>query len=322
MQKIIDAINKAKHIALTCHSDPDGDAIGALLAMGLSLEKAGKTVGMYCPSRVSKVYQFLNGHEKIKTFPSWNTNHYDLSIALDCSSLGRLGCLRAFFEDMPILANVDHHNTNEGFGDLTYIVPTACSTAEIVHGFIKNLGIEIDYDIAVALYVGIVADTGSFRFPNTNAQAFAISSELMGLGVKPFDVAEYLFGDYRIGRLKLLNYALDSLEVSPDGHVSIMVITKDMLRETGTMPEDAKGLISYALHIKDIQIAALVTEDGPCLYHVSLRSHGNIDVGSTAQQYGGGGHKNAAGFQIQITLPKLKALLWDMSTALALDKVA
>lgn len=315
MQKIIEAINEAEYIALSCHLDPDGDAVGALLALGLGLKKAGKTVGMFCPSRFSRVYHFLPGYELINTSLSFDHKVYDTGIVLDCSALNRIGRLQDYFGKLPVLLNIDHHETNDRFGDAVYVDAAACSTVEIIYDLLKRLNIEIDYDMAVAIYTGIVADTGSFRFPNTNAQAFEISSEMIRIGVKPFDVSEYLFGDYRIGRLKLLNHTLDSLEISPDGKVSMMVVTKDMLRETGTGPEDSKGLISYALHIKDIEVAALIREEGPCYYHVSLRSTGHYDVTPLALRYGGGGHKSAAGFQIQTTLPKLKALLWEMSAA-------
>lgn len=317
MQKIIEAINEAEYIALSCHLDPDGDALGALLALGLGLKKAGKTVGMFCPSRFSRVYHFLHGHELINTSQAFDYKVYDTGIVLDCSALNRIGRLQEYFEKLPVLLNVDHHETNDCFGDAVYVDAEACSTVEIVYDLLKLLNIEIDYDIAVAIYTGIVSDTGSFRFPNTNARAFEISSEMIQIGVKPFDVSDYLFGDYRIGRLKLLNHTLDSLEVSADGHISLMVVTKDMLRETGTGPEDSKGLISYALHIKDIEVAALIREEGPSFYHVSLRSNGRFDVTAMALRFGGGGHKNATGFQIHTTLPKLKALLWDMSAEMA-----
>ena len=318
MQKIIEAIKEARYIVMSCHMEPDGDAVGALVALGLGLKKAGKTVSLFCPSRFSRVYHFLKGHELINTAQAFDYRVFDMGIVLDCSNISRIGRLKDYFEKLPVLINVDHHETNDRFGDICYVDAKASSTAEIVYEILQKLEIEIDYDIAVAIYAGIVADTGSFRFPNTNDRAFEISSEMIKIGVKPFDVAEYLFGDYRIGRLRLMNYALDSLEVSPDGHISLMVVTKDMLRETGTMPEDAKGLISYALHVKDIEVAALIQEEGPCFYHVSLRSNRCYDVAAMALRYGGGGHKNAAGFQIQTTLPKLKALLWDMSAEVAL----
>ena len=313
MQKIIESINDAQFIALSCHLDPDGDAVGALLALGLGLKKLGKTVNMFCPSRFSRVYHFLRGHELINTSQTFDYKVYDIGIVLDCSALNRIGRLQEYFKKLPVLLNVDHHETNDRFGDVVYVDAEACSTVEIVYDLLKRLDIEIDYDIAVGIYTGIVADTGSFRFPNTNARAFDISSEMIKIGVKPFDVADYLFGDYRVGRLKLLNHTLDSLEISADGHVSVMVVTKDMLRETGTGPEDSKGLISYALHVKDVEVAVLIREEGPCYYHVSLRSNGHYDVTTMSLRYGGGGHKSAAGFKIQTTLPKLKTLLWDMA---------
>ena len=169
--------------------------------------------------------------------------------------------------------------------------------------------------IATCLYTGILTDTGSFRFSNTNQAAFAISEEMAELGVEPYDVAQHVFGTYSLGRIKLLNLALDSIEISDNGKLSIMTVTGAMFEETRTQPEDADGMINYARRIEDVKVAALIHEqkngktksNGQCRFHVSLRSDGSVDVAAIAGSFGGGGHASAAGFQVETTLTKLKS---------------
>jgi phosphoesterase RecJ-like protein len=160
-----------------------------------------------------------------------------------------------------------------------------------------------------------LTDTGSFRFSNTNLAAFAISKEMTAMGMQPYDVAQHVFGTYSLGRIKLLNLALNSIEISDNGKLSMMTVTRRMLMETRTQPEDVDGLINYARRIKNVKVAALIHElpngsagdINKCCYHVSLRSDGTVDVADIAGSFGGGGHQSAAGYQIESTLANLKS---------------
>jgi phosphoesterase RecJ-like protein len=180
---------------------------------------------------------------------------------------------------------------------------------------INALDVPIDKDIATSIYTGILTDTGSFRFSNTNQAAFAISHEMAALGAEPYCVAQHVFGTYSLGRIKLLNLALDSLEISKNGKLSIMTITNAMFEYTKTQPEDVDGMINYARRIEDVKVAALIQEqkngnvksDNQRRFHVSLRSDGSVDVAAVAGAFGGGGHPSAAGFQVETSLLKLKS---------------
>lgn len=197
----------------------------------------------------------------------------------------------------------------------------ACATAEIVFRLISELGVVIDNKIAAGIYTGILTDTGSFRFSNTNRAAFAICETMVGIGVDPYSVAQRVYGTYSLGRIKLLNLALDSIELSENGRLSMMALTRDMLAETRTRPEDIDGLINYAKGIEDVRVAALIQEleDDPAesgshrRYHVSLRSDGTVDVSAIASSFGGGGHRSAAGFSLASSLPEVKAKLIGLS---------
>ncbi|MEK6194469.1 MAG: DHHA1 domain-containing protein, partial [Deltaproteobacteria bacterium] len=148
----------------------------------------------------------------------------------------------------------------------------------------------------------------------TNASAFEICNEMVQLGVKPINVARHLYGPYSLGRIKLLNQALESIEISNNGRLSLMTLTQKMLRETGTQPGDADGLIHYARRIEDVKMTAMIQEQTnggkyattDKKYHVSLRSDGSIDVAAIAATFGGGGHPSAAGFSIESTIKKIK----------------
>ncbi len=318
IESIIDQIHKSRTILVMSHANPDGDAIGALLATGLALHTLeNKTVHMYNESAIPAVYRFL---------PYVNTIHqtvdmdkgYDAVVVLDCGAIERTGLIAPKIRHAPIIINIDHHMTNTRFGHLHIIDPDACATSEIIYRLIKMMGIEFDCHMAKAIYTGIFTDTGSFRFSNTNEAAFAICSEMIQIGADPYEVAQRVYGQYSLGRIKLLNLALDSLEISPNGKMSIMSLTQDMLDSTGTEAEDVDGIINYARRIEDVKIAALIHEtagDGRVRrqYHVSLRSDGDVNVARLAATFGGGGHANAAGFSVEAALPELKEKMMELS---------
>jgi phosphoesterase RecJ-like protein len=313
IDQIINQIKEADHILLASHSNPDGDAVSSLLALGLAIGKLGQKTTIYNASPIPAVYRFLPSVERIVRHIK-KVNTYDVALILDCGNLPRIGDASSTVSQIPMVINIDHHISNTGFGDIQLIDPMACSTAEIVYRLIKAMDINIDTAIATSLYTGILTDTGSFRFSSTNQAAFAISQEMAQLGVEPHEVAQQVYGTYSLGRIKLLYLALDSIEISDNGKLSIMTVTGTMFAETKTQPEDVDGMINYARRIEDVKVAALIQEqrngktdsNGQHHYHVSLRSDGSVDVAAIAGSFGGGGHASAAGFQAETTLAKLK----------------
>ncbi|MEJ2170292.1 MAG: bifunctional oligoribonuclease/PAP phosphatase NrnA [Desulfobacterales bacterium] len=314
MDQIISQIKKAHHILLASHSDPDGDAVSSLLAMGLALNKLGKKTTLYNTSPIPAVYRFLPSVERIVNQIK-KAETYDVALILDCGDLSRIGQASAMVSQIPVIINIDHHISNTGFGCMQLVDTQACSTAEIIYRLIIALDTPFDKAMATSIYTGILTDTGSFRFSNTNQAAFAISHEMTALGAEPYSVAQHVFGTYSLGRIKLLNLALDSLEISQNGKLSIMTITNAMFEYTKTQPEDVDGMINYARRIEDVKVAALIQEqtngklrsDSRRRFHVSLRSDGSVNVAAIAGTFGGGGHPSAAGFQIETTLIKLKS---------------
>lgn len=323
MDQIIRQIKNSRHILIASHAEPDGDSVGSLIALGLALRKFNQKTTLYNPSPIPAVYRFLPGVKRIVRHIK-KANTYDTAIILDCGDLDRIGEARSIISKIPVIINIDHHVSNTQFGHVQIIDTCACATAEIVYRLIKALEVSLDRAIATSIYTAILTDTGSFRFSNTNQAAFAISQEMTEAGVEPHNVAQHVFGTYSLGRIKLLNLALDSIEISDNGKLSIMTITKNMLNETGTSTEDVDGMINYARRIEDVKVAALIQElkNGTAesnnlkRYHVSLRSNGTVDVASIASAFGGGGHISAAGFQIESTLSDLKSKIITLADSL------
>jgi phosphoesterase RecJ-like protein len=257
MEQILKHIKASRRILLASHAEPDGDCLGSLVALGLALNKLDKTITMFNPSPIPAVYRFLPGVERIVTQIKEATA-YDMAIILDCGDIVRVGENSSIVDRIALVVNIDHHVSNTRFGHLQLIDTDACATAEIVYRLINALEIPFDKAIATSIYLGILTDTGSFRFSNTNPAAFAISKAMTDIGVEPHAVAQRVFGTYSLGRIKLLNMALNSIEISDNGKLSLMTISRSMLNATGTSTEDIDGLINYARRIEDVRVAALI----------------------------------------------------------------
>ena len=319
MNSIIQQFNNSNKIIVVTHTHPDGDAIGSLIAMGMSLEALNKKITLYCESLIPAVYRFLpEVHRVVNKIGNLN---YDMAVILDCGDLSRVGQTVSYLEQIPVIVNIDHHVTNTRFGHLQLIDTSACATAEIVYRLIKQMGLPFSKSAATSIYTGILADTGSFRFSNTNKAAFAICQEMVEIGVDPHNIAQHVYGTYSLSRIKLLNLALDSIELSENGKLSIMTLTQKMFDETHTQPEDVDGLINYAQRIEDVEVAALIQEHHngnensrtTNRFHVSLRSDGTFDVAAIAAMFGGGGHSSAAGFSIESTLSNIKSRIFRLA---------
>jgi phosphoesterase RecJ-like protein len=322
MKKVIDHLKTCKNILLVTHAEPDGDALGSLIALGVVLEQANKTITMYNEDPTPAIYRFLPSSNRI-VHELDDISRYDTAVILDCSSLDRVGKNTELISQIPVVINIDHHVTNTNFGDLQYVDKDACATAAIVYRIIEVMGLPIEKPVAYAIYTGILTDTGSFRFANTNRDSFGICAEMVSHGVNPEIVSQHVFGTYSLGRIKLLNMALDSIEISENGKLSMMILSESMLVKSDTQSEDVAGFINYAKNIQNVVVAVLVFEypqngnstgdDDRRLYHISLRSDGTVDVGKIAVSFKGGGHVNAAGFDIKSSLPELKTLIFDLS---------
>ncbi|MFV9645013.1 MAG: DHH family phosphoesterase [Desulfobacterales bacterium] len=314
MNQTIRQLKNSNHVFLCSHINPDGDAIASLIAIGLLLASLQKETTLYNESPIPVVYHFLPSAKRIVRHIDRQTI-YDTAIVLDCGDLQRIGKAASFVSRIPVIINIDHHLSNTRFGNFQLIDSSACATVEIIYRLLKQMELPITKDIATLIYTGILTDTGSFRFSNTNKLAFAICKEMIDIGVDPYYVARNVYETFSPGYIKLLHKALGSIEISKNGKLAMITLTQDMLDETGARPEDVNGLINYAKAINNVKIAVLIHRISDTKgtkgkaqgrFHVSLRSDGTVDVAAFASSFGGGGHYRAAGFSIESSIVDLK----------------
>ncbi|MBE0427044.1 MAG: bifunctional oligoribonuclease/PAP phosphatase NrnA [Nitrospirae bacterium] len=301
---LLSFLKEEDNFIIATHIDPEPDAIGSSIALSIALERLGKKTVLYDRDNIPEIYRFLPGCEKFtNSISSLNTSHLPV-ILLDCNTLERAGIKNSSFR---LTAVVDHHETEQTYGDIKWIEPEAAATGIMVFYLLKDLGIKITEDIALNLYSAIAIDTGTFRYSNTTSEVFRISAELVEAGAKPAYVAHSLYETWSEHRFALLIMALNTLDIKDS--LAITFVTKQMFKQTGTKPEDTENFANLPRVMKNIKIAAFFRELNDNHWKVSLRSKGDINVASIAKGFNGGGHKNAAGFEIKASLESGKEAL-------------
>jgi len=291
---------------LCTHSQPDGDGLGAALALAQVLAGMGKRVVVHAPEPAPRPLRFLPGIERLDR--EAGPAACEVAVVLDCGSLERVGPKAAELAEHSLIINIDHHQTNGGFGHLRLIDRASCATGEIVRRLIGAIPWPLSPEVAFNLYVAVASDTGNFQNPGTDQRAFELAAELVGHGVSPHQVARHLFDDYSLARLKLLGLALGGLETLAGGRLALVSITSRMLAAAGAELEDCAGLINEVSALAGVSVAALLTETAGGV-EVSLRSRDGVNVAAIAERFGGGGHKGAAGFALGGPLAEVRRRL-------------
>ncbi len=292
-QKVKEAVERGRRFLVATHVDPDGDALGSAFALSLALTGMGKEAAVYLKEPIPYRYRFLpKPPVLLDALPGTG---YDVAMVVDCGDLQRVGDGFEALKKCEYLINIDHHDTNEAFGQLNIVDQRASSTAEILYLILKALGVRIDLDMAVNLYTAILTDTGSFRYESTTQRAFSISEEMMVLGVNPAAVAGEVYESHPKERFQLLCQVLGTLELYQGEKIATVYVTQDMFARTGTNREYTEGFVEYIKEIRGVEVACLVREIGKDRYRVSMRSKNGVDVAAVARAFGGGGHERAAG---------------------------
>ena len=287
---ILAAIDCAQTVLLCGHIRPDGDCVGAALAMRHICEKLGKTADAVCDADKPAAFAFLPEYDAFCA-PRFKT--YDLFIAVDCANDKRLGIYRDMLLTAKNSINIDHHPTNNLYGKINYIDGDACSTCALLFEIFEQTGL-IDNVAATMLYTGLSTDTGHFMHANTTPEVFEIAAKISRLGVDIGKINHDIYCNKSLNKLRLTARALGAISVHGDGKVAIMTITQADLDACGCKSEDTEGLIDYAKSISGVEIAISICEQQGSMYRVSLRSV-SADVAVVAEKFGGGGHKLAAG---------------------------
>jgi phosphoesterase RecJ-like protein len=303
-KEIVAVLKKEKVFLLATHLNPDGDAIGSALALSSALESMGKEVHVYNKDLVPEFYKFMPGTKRFRSGLKNSLSQKPVLILLDCNSAERAGLEKYSFR-MSVV--IDHHETERDFGDIRWVVPSAAATGLMVFYLIKAMGVRLTSDMAINLYTAVAVDTGTFRYSNTSSEVLRASAELIEAGADPAFISECLYERWEENRFGLLVMTLNNLEIK--SNVAVMHITKNMFEKTGTKPEDTDNFSNLPRMIKSVKIAALFRDMGNGFWKASLRSKGNVNVAKIAELYGGGGHKNAAGFKIKGSLKSAKEKL-------------
>ena len=324
---VIDELLEGQHFVITTHENSDGDGLGSEVALAKVLKALGKEVTIVNPTDVPPNYQFLKQLYPINLFNNKSEEAIaelslcDVVILLDANLHDRMGSLWphvSFARELGSLKIVciDHHLEPEDFTDVMVCESYASSTGELVYGFLCALQERVGHDIftpeiASALYVAVMTDTGSFRFPKTSPYVYTLAGDLVGKGADPAELYDRIYNSLSPPALKLLGAALSAISILDDGDISWLFISQEMLKATGSKLFDTDLIIRYLLSVPSVRIAVLIVEMQDGRTKASFRSRGNIYVNKLAQKYGGGGHMNAAGCLFKFSSDKAQNVLLE-----------
>ncbi len=277
---------------ITSHIRPDGDGLGSGLALYWMLRSLGKEATVLLRDRVPPAYTVLPGSDMVLVAEDV-TEDYEAAFIIECSDVMRPGL--PSLKDQ-FVVNIDHHSTTTPFGDVNWIDPTAAAVGEMIFNLCKALGVQVTKEIAECIYTALLTDTGSFHFSNTTERTLKIASELVRLGVEPARISQALFYSYPFSKIKLLGLVLSTIERDETGRLAWVTVDRETMYEADASEEDSDGIVNHALSVGEVDAVAFFKELSPGVYRVSLRSKGKNNVAKVAEMFGGGGHRNAAGF--------------------------
>ena len=305
MNNLLDQISKHETFLITTHINPDGDAICSELAMYELLKGLGKKVIIVNEDVVPSHYRFIDGMDNIIGIE--DVKSFDCAVLVDCPVIKRIGKVQSLITDKPLI-NIDHHISNTGFADVSLIYKDAASTTEIIYDLFKKANIQITKKIAEYIYIGIHTDTGSFNYSNTTKKTHEIVSELLQLGVEPYNVFSKVHDCKTETDLKLLCMVLSTLEISENGNIAFIYCTKEMIDSSGSDIAATENFVNYPRSINGVKLAFFIRQQltDENTFKVSLRSKENASANKLALTFGGGGHEHAAGCTLQGDIQSVK----------------
>lgn len=316
MEPIVEAINRAQHITLIAHIQPDGDTLGSCFALAHVLRKRGKTIIVCCDSEMPEKYRNLFLPYEL-TAHKQAPQSTDLAVAIDCADKARLGKCARIFDCAKVSANIDHHVTNEGFADLNYITG-ASSVGEMIFELFNLMQTEHDELSAKFLYIAMATDTGNFNYSNTNKNVLTYTAQLIGL----FDLretADVLFRQRSLILTLLIGRALSRLEIFANGKIAALTLLASDMKELGAKSADCENIVDFAREIENVNVAIFFREL-PTAIKISFRSKGDFNVGAIASMYGGGGHAAASGCVVNGKLDEVKPQIIEKVAELFSDE--
>jgi bifunctional oligoribonuclease and PAP phosphatase NrnA len=302
LDRIVSHVRAGRKFLVSSHQRPDGDAIGSAVGCALALREFGKHAEVVMdgvPPHFLRPFPAV-AEIRIQTVVDEVT---DGSLIMECSSLDRTGV--SGLDRSPVL-NIDHHVGNTRYGAINWVDESAAACTELVFTLIETLGIALTPAIATHLYLGLLTDTGSFRFSHITPRSFEIARRCVEAGANPQWIASTHYDSSTLGRVRIFGHVLNTMRLDDSGRVALLTMTNADAAAAGASYDDTDGLINFPLGVKAIQAVAFFKEAGPGDWRVSMRSKGDVDVGAIARAHGGGGHKNAAGCSARGQLAELQ----------------
>ena len=291
--EIAGVLSASERILIFPHVNMDGDALGSAAALCRGLRSMGKECYVLIEDDIPSNLRFLD--KGYCTEDESVIAHADVSVCVDCGDTGRFEKRKKKFAEAPVSVCIDHHATTEFFCEFNYVDSGAAATGELIFHLLKAMKIEIDRDMAEALYAAITTDTGNFQYSNTTSQTHLIAAELCALGISPGDISIEIYENARIEKLLLEAAALRTMTTLSGGKGVIAYVTQDMLKETGARSDETEGIVQKLRSIAGVEVAALMKETDDGRIKVSMRSKKYVDVAEIAAEFSGGGHVRAAG---------------------------
>lgn len=303
LDNILEEIKKAETIVVLAHENPDGDAIGSVLAMGLALKNMGKNPDMII-REFPRTFSFLPGANEVKQ--DSDVQKYDLAISLDCADLKRL-VGKEYFEEARKTIVIDHHGTNSMYADINFVNPVSPACCEILAGMFTYFDIDINQDIGSCILTGIITDTGGFKYQGVTAETFEFTAELLRKGVNVSEIYKKALETRTRANFELLKRTLDRMEILEDGKVTFTYMTSQDKEELNVEPGDDEGLVEVGRDVEGVEVSIFIKQkDNENKYKVSMRSNDYVNVSDICYIFGGGGHPKAAGCLIQGDIEQVK----------------
>jgi len=298
LKEICAGIKKYNNFLITAHTSLEGDALGAELAFYALIRKLGKQGIIVNEDGIPYGHEFMPGVNKIRKLDARSPCiKFDCMVVLDCADLKRTGDVWRLNRDSKPVLNIDHHISNQGFGDLYWVDPQASSCSEMIYRIYKQMRLPIDKPEAVCMYTGMMTDTGSFRYSNTSSFTHLAVAELLKFDINVPLIYRYVYENFALAETKLLIKLLPKINFSAQGKIAYFKLKRGLLKNSVISMDLGDQLLSFARAIKGVEVVVLFREslkdDGRV--RINLRSHGKVDVNKIAALFGGGGHKNAAG---------------------------
>ena len=306
LKKIADIIKKNKTFILSTHVNPDPDALCSELAMAVYLKSLNKKVYVINEEAIPKRFSFLPCSRLIKPLPKKKSIQYDVAIVVDCGDLKRIGKVQQLLKPEKKIINIDHHITNDSFGDVNFIQPEASSTAEMIFNFFKEVKYRLNREVSILLYLGIMTDTGSFRYDNTTPNTHRAISELMRFKFSVSELYKKLYEQVPFNDMKVFTKIVSNLELLYHGQVVCVELRKSLVDKFSEEFDLREKIFTFLRSIKGVEALIILTEESRSLTRVNFRSQGKVNVAKLAHSFNGGGHKKASGCTIEGNLKKAK----------------